>query len=145
MGRSELKFEPPPAPIKIRIETPLNPSEDPEKVATAIRNLTEGAAAELTITKEKNCLVAETEDPTALSNIYQKIRARLSLGVARKHLRRNASKKSTSLCFNKQAAYAKTLNICEEETESPLGALKVIIRSRDLDKIIDWLAPQQLE
>ncbi|MCL5317913.1 MAG: hypothetical protein M1503_06610 [Thaumarchaeota archaeon] len=139
-----MKFEPPTAPIKITIETPLNPSEDPEKVSKAIRNLTEGAATDLTITKEKNRLIAETEDPTALSNIYQKIRARLSLGVARKHLRRNASKKSTSLCFNKQAAYVKTLNICEE-SESPLGALKVTIRSRDLDKIIDWLAPQQLE
>ncbi len=140
-----MKFEPPPTPIKITIETPLNLSEDPEKVATAIRNLTEGSTTELTITNEKNRLIAETEDPTALSNVYQKIRSRLSLGVARKHLRRNASKKSTYLCFNKQAAYVKTLNICEKETESPLGELKITIRSRDLDKTIDWLAPQQLE
>jgi predicted RNA binding protein with dsRBD fold (UPF0201 family) len=142
MVGDKLKFELPPAPIKLTIETPLYPSEDPEKVSTTIRNLAEGAA-DLIITQEKTRLTVKTEDPTALSNIYQKIRARLSLGVARKQLRQHASKNSTWLCFNKQAAYVKTLNICEEETESPLGELKVTIRSKDIAKIIDWLAPQQ--
>lgn len=44
----------------------------------------------------------------------------------------------TYFYVNKQAAFVNIVNISDEEL-SPLGDIKVEIRSDDIDKIIDWL------
>jgi predicted RNA binding protein with dsRBD fold (UPF0201 family) len=43
--------------------------------------------------------------------------------------------------LNKQAAAAGILVVIEDETESPLGPIRVKLVSDELDKIIEWLAP----
>jgi predicted RNA binding protein with dsRBD fold (UPF0201 family) len=127
--------------VNVTIESPLHLSEDPEKVAEAMRHLTEGF--DLAIEHRGTRLVAQTDDPAVLATIYEKLRARLSLSVARRQLRTNESELSTHIYFNKQAAYVKKINICVDDAESPLGAIKVTIRSPDPPKLIDWIAPRQ--
>jgi hypothetical protein len=46
---------------------------------------------------------------------------------------------STWFYLNKQAAFVGTITLCEEAEESPLGPIKVILTSSNIDKIIDWL------
>ncbi|MFQ6135410.1 MAG: RNA-binding domain-containing protein, partial [Nitrososphaerales archaeon] len=118
-----MNVKPPPAKVKLTIEAPLKPSEDPEKVEKAMRNIVGGIDLTV-IQRQGDRLTAETEDQKGLYTVYEKIRARQSLGVARRLLTRNASEDSTSIHFNKQAAYVNAVNICEDESESPLGPLK---------------------
>ena len=49
---------------------------------------------------------------------------------------------ATWFLLNKQAAAAETVAFIENKEESPLGAIKVIIESDELDMVIDWLAPR---
>lgn len=130
----------PPVPVKLTIEAPLRPSEDPSKVEEALKNIVGGIDFTV-IKRERDRLTAKTEDPKGLFTIYERIRARQSLGVARRLLTRNTSEDSTWIYFNKQAAYVKIVNICEDETESPLGPIKMTIYTKEPEKIIDWLAP----
>ncbi len=127
------------SPIKLRIETPLNPSEDPEKVKKAIRNIFGGR--ELNLVQEGDRISAETEDIKVIHIIYEKIRARNILGVARRILIKNTSGNSTWLQFNKQSAMVKAVNICEDEAESPLGPIKLTMYAKEIQKLINWLAP----
>ena len=99
-------------------ETPLNPSECPEKVRAA-----------LAIGGE------------SLNTIYEQVRSRAALGVLRKALIRNRTMDSTWFLLNKQAAAAGTVAIVEHKDESPLGAIKITIECDDLDTVIDWLSP----
>jgi predicted RNA binding protein with dsRBD fold (UPF0201 family) len=46
---------------------------------------------------------------------------------------------STWFYLNKQAAFVGIVSICEEESESPLGPIKVTLRSSDLESVINWL------
>ena len=46
---------------------------------------------------------------------------------------------STWFYLNKQAAFVEKIAICEEAEESPLGPIKVVMTSSNIDGIIDWI------
>ncbi len=46
---------------------------------------------------------------------------------------------TTWFYLNKQAAFVEKIAICEKSDESPLGPIKVIITSPNIDGIIDWI------
>ncbi len=136
-----MKVEPPPAKVRLTIEAVLHASEDPEKVKRAIKNII--GVTEITVTKSGGAsLTAETEEPKGLYTVYERIRARQTIGVARRLLTKNASEDSTWIYFNRQAAYVKTVIICADESESALGPIKLTIHTEAPEKVIDWLAPQ---
>ena len=71
--------------------------------------------------------------------------------VLRKDHIRDASRKAlfrgllgTTLIFylNKQVALAGHVSFSEAEAESPLGPIKVTIKTDDPQQLIDWLAPR---
>jgi predicted RNA binding protein with dsRBD fold (UPF0201 family) len=121
--------------LDIRIECEVYPSEDPEKVIKAVRNVTSNCSPELIDSKVR----VVTKNPEALSIIYEQVRSRRVMGVFRKTLLNNMIANSTWFYLNKQAAYAGMVSICEEESESPLGPIKVVIRSNQLESVINWL------
>jgi uncharacterized protein len=49
---------------------------------------------------------------------------------------------ATWFLLNKQAAAAGAVALVENKEESPLGAIKVTVKSDELDKVIEWLAPK---
>ena len=77
---------------------------------------------------------------SSLENIVESIHSRHSQKTYRKHLQRNLDGNSTWIYLNKQAAFAQKAAICEEAEESPLGPIKVILTSSQIDRIIDWIA-----
>ncbi len=60
-------------------------------------------------------------------------------------MRYNTKGDTTWFYLNKQAAFVDVIAICDEAEESAMGPIKVIIHSKDLDKISDWLAPEIVE
>jgi len=134
----KLKIKPFNLPLKITVEAQVNPSEDNNKVKMAIQNLIKLVEP---ILLQKGKIIVSTSDEKSLYLIYEQIRAKQILGVARRLLLANMAQDSTYLALNKQAAFMGGLNICEEESESPLGPIRLVIQSPYINEFIDWLAP----
>tara|TARA_B100001750_G_scaffold182781_1_gene151475 strand:- start:172 stop:339 length:168 start_codon:yes stop_codon:yes gene_type:complete len=46
---------------------------------------------------------------------------------------------TTWFYLNKQAAFANVITLCDEEAQSPLGPIKVVLHSKNIEDVIDWL------
>ena len=113
----------------------INASEDMEKVRTAVSNI-------LTDMDEKitgDSLVVNSSNYESLTKIYETMRSRRSKSAYRRHLMRNMANDSTWFYLNKQAAFANVIALCDEADESPLGPIKVVLHSKNIEDVIDWL------
>jgi predicted RNA binding protein with dsRBD fold (UPF0201 family) len=124
--------------IELKIESAVNPSESPQKVMSAITNIFGDCSPEF---KYGSLIVASCFALGCLRIIYDQIRSRAAMGVLRRMLTDNRISNTTSFLLNKQAAVAGIVVVIEEESESPLGPIRVKVVSNELDKIIEWLAP----
>jgi predicted RNA binding protein with dsRBD fold (UPF0201 family) len=124
--------------IIVKAETPLNPSEDPEKVTTAVTNVIDDCYVE----SKYGRIIGRSIGSESLNTIYEQIRSRAALGVLRRVLLDNRTADTTWFLLNKQAAGGGgIIVIVEDKKESPLGPIKVTIKCDELDTVIDWLAP----
>ena len=126
---------------KIEAYAAVNPSEDPEKVKTAVSNILTDANYQYT----QGSIKADSRDLHCLSKIQETIRKRKVNRVYRRQIQYNTKGDTTWFYLNKQAAYVDVIAICEEAEESPMGPIKVILHSGNLEKIADWLAPEFVE
>jgi len=113
----------------------INPSEDIDKIRTAVSNV-------LIDMDEKivgNSLIANSNNYESLSKIYEIIRAKNIKKVYRRNLRQNIVDDSTWFYLNKQAAFANVTVLCDEADESPLGPIKVVLHSTNIEDVIEWL------
>ena len=120
---------------KVSAYCTINVSEDIKKVRTSLSNI-------LTDMNEKitgDSLVANSNSYESLTKIYETIRSRKSKSAYRHHLMRNMTKDSTWFYLNKQAAFANVIALCDEAGESPLGPIKVILHSKNIEDVITWL------
>jgi hypothetical protein len=113
----------------------VRPSEDPSKVVRAVKNVISNCSPEPLDAR----IQVSSKNLAFLDIIYEQIRSRRVLGVFRKVLLNNMIGNSTWFYLNKQAAFVGIVSICEEESESPLGPIKVTLRSSDLESVINWL------
>ena len=125
-----------------RIETPLNPTEDPEKVLRAVRNLFPNCSPSIVRSDERHGKLegsmSRLED---LDNLRILLRQGVIRDAARKILLRNISGSSIVVHLNKQAAFAGKASFCERYDESPLGPVTLTITVENPEQVIDWLAP----
>lgn len=126
---------------KIEAYAAVSPSEDPEKIRTALSNVILDASYEY----KDGSIKAVSRDLKSLSKIQDTIRRRKVNRVYRRQMRFNQDRDSTWFYLNKQAAYVDVVAICDEASESPMGPIKVILHSRNVDKLVDWLAPEHIE
>lgn len=113
----------------------INPSEDPKKVEQAFSNI----FVDMNIKLDKDSVSATSTNLESLSEIYESIKARKTQGVFRRQLNHNLIDDSTWFYLNKQAAFTNTVALCSEAEESPLGPIKVILNSKNIERIIEWL------
>ena len=124
---------------KISAFCAINPSEDIDKIRTAVSNV-------LIDMDEKivgNSLIANSNNYESLSKIYEIIRAKNIKKVYRRNLRQNIVDDSTWFYLNKQAAFANVIALCDEDNQSPLGPIKIVLQSKNIRDVIDWLVPYE--
>lgn len=126
--------------IEVIVEVAVHPSEAPDKVKLAVEKLLPEIQIE-PITSDHARLEARSNDGKCLSKVYNQLRSRATLGVARRLLLEHSTETSTWIFFNKQAAFMGIAAICEEEGESPLGPIRVAVSAKNIRDFIDWLAP----
>ena len=120
---------------KISAYCTINASEDVNKVRTSLSNVLTDMVEKLT----EDSLTANSNNYESLTKIYETIRSRRSKSAYRKHLLRNMTEDSTWFYLNKQAAFADVIALCDEADESPLGPITVVLRSKNIEDVIDWL------
>jgi hypothetical protein len=121
--------------VELRVETILNPSEDPEKLKKCLVNVANGCRP---VTKGGH-VEATCRGIMSLHHIRVGVRSKSSLGVFRKLLEWNRKGNVTWFLLNKQAAYSGVISLADHYEESPLGPIRVTITSKSLDTIIEWL------
>lgn len=125
---------------KIEAYAAVNPSEDPDKVKTAVANVLVASDFQY----KEGSIKATSKELESLSKIQESIEKKRSNRVYRRQMRFNRDNDTTWFYLNKQAAFVDVIAICEEAGESALGPIKVIIHSKEMDTVIDWLAPENI-
>ncbi len=120
---------------KISAFCPIYPSEDTKKVEQALSNIFEGVKIKL----GKNSIKVSSENLEVLEKIFEVIHSRKTQRIYRRHLNNNLFDDSTWFYLNKQAAFVNTIALCDEADESPLGPIKVVLESYDIESVIEWL------
>ena len=120
---------------KISVYCTINESEDVNKVKTAVSNILTDMDEKIT----DNSLVANSNNYESLTKIYETMRSRKIKSAYRRHLMRNMTEDSTWFYLNKQAAFTNAITLCDEEDQSPLGPIKVVLHSKNIEEVIDWL------
>ena len=123
------------ADCKISVYCTINESEDVNKVRTSISNVLTGMDEKIT----DNSLIANSGNYESLTKIYETMRSRKTKSAYRRHLMRNMTEDSTWFYLNKQAAFANVIALCDEEDQSPLGPIEVVLHSKNIEDVIDWL------
>jgi hypothetical protein len=113
----------------------INPSEDPKKVEQALSNI----LSDIDIKINQESLKATSKNLESLTRIFETIHSRKSQNNFRRQLKHNLIDDSTWFYLNKQAAFANVVALCSESDESPLGPIKVILRSKNIERVIEWL------
>ena len=120
---------------KVSAYCTINASEDVNKVRTAVSNILIDMDEKIT----GDSLVANSSNYESLTRIYETMRSRKSKSAYRRLLMRNMTNNSTWFYLNKQAAFANVIALCDEADESPLGPIKVVLHSKNIEDVINWL------
>jgi len=120
---------------KIDVLCEINPSEDPQKIQQVISNILDNVEFKIT----DGSLAASSNDLASLSKIHESIQNHKSQRVYLRFLSNNLEDTSTWFYLNKQAASVNSIALCEHGDESPLGPIKVVIHSKNIERIIEWL------
>ena len=124
--------------LSVKLYCPVYPSEDPEKVKTAILKIFSDAVLEVSESEIKG-----TTDN--LNKFARQIRKQEILDTTRalllKGMRGNTDR--TLIRLNKQVAFMGLISFSEERTI--LGTIKVIIEDDELEALIQNVAPETVD
>lgn len=126
--------------IIVHVEAEVNPTEDEEKVKTAINNILGNASFTSNATYKGSVLKAEAKGLDSLIKLRNLLRNDRIRDAARKLLFRSISGNKISFCLNKQVAFAGHVSFSEETAESPLGPIRVTIETGNPRQVVEWLA-----
>ena len=117
----------------IQIFCQINPSEDPEKVKLAVNNIFPDMELEIS----ERQIVGKTNNFSVLSPISKSIHEKNIKNTYQRILKNNNDGDSTWFYLNKQAAFVNSVALCSEANESSLGPIKVVLRSNDIEQVIE--------
>ncbi|MCW4038785.1 MAG: hypothetical protein NWF13_08640 [Candidatus Bathyarchaeota archaeon] len=125
--------------VQVVVEVEVNPTEDLEKVKTAITNFFPTASIDVTLGDRQSSLVATTEGVKGLAEFSSRLRQERILTAARRIFRRGREGNYITFYLNKQVAYVQRISFCNPYGESPLGTIEVKIMCENPKELIDWL------
>jgi len=124
------------------VSAEVRPTEDPDKVEEAIKNVFSPSDVRLIYQKKSKLMIAVGTSYDSLERLRELLRRERILDAAHRILRASI-RGENKLVFhlNKQAAYAGHLSF-SDPGESPMGPITFEIECDDIRGMIDWLAPK---
>ncbi|MCL5876781.1 MAG: hypothetical protein M1540_03105 [Candidatus Bathyarchaeota archaeon] len=126
--------------VTVFVEAEVNPTEDEEKVRTAINNVLCNAAIIVKPAQRGSTLFAEAKGQDSLTNLRKMMRNDRIRDAARRLLFKSTRGNTISFFLNKQVAYAGHVSFSEETAESPLGPIRFKIETDNAPQLVEWLA-----
>jgi len=129
--------------VKLEVEAYLYPTENIEKVKSAINNIFKDLNYEIKdIENNVQLIIGKAISLETLEKFRDLLKQDRIRDAARATMIRSKSDDSMVFYLNKQVAFVSHISFSMPEGESPLGPIKIRIRSKKLDSLIDWLAPK---
>jgi predicted RNA binding protein with dsRBD fold (UPF0201 family) len=119
--------------MKIKIETPVFPTEDGTKIKHALESVFPGVVFKL----NKDLISGESENISSLEYVKTRIEEKKIKNTVSYLLTQYSFDGGTSFELNKQAAMLGKVNFVEEKY--PLGNIKVMIETNNLDEVSGYL------
>ncbi|MCW4033010.1 MAG: hypothetical protein NWF08_06415 [Candidatus Bathyarchaeota archaeon] len=129
--------------VKLEVEAYLYPTENIEKVKSAINNIFKDLNYEIKdIENNVQLIIGKAISLETLEKFRDLLKQDRIRDAARATMIRSKSDDSMVFYLNKQVAFVSHISFSMPEGESPLGPIKIRIRSKKLDSLIDWLTPK---
>ena len=126
----------------VHVEVEVNPTEDPEKVRSAVENIFGSIEFEVKPHGRGSLLIAKAKGIDGLTKLYNLLRREGIRDATRGVLFDGLGEKYIVFYLNKQVAYAGHISFSKPVAESPLGPIRVQIRCDKPRELIEWLAPK---
>jgi predicted RNA binding protein with dsRBD fold (UPF0201 family) len=127
--------------IRVQVDVPVHPTEDPEKVKRALSNVIFGVSFSERDEGGVKYLTGVSEETNSLSQIRRHLKDQSISTFARDTLSKSIKEESrVRFYLNKQAAFMGVLHFCESKNESPLGPITVEIESDNIRSTIDYIS-----
>lgn len=120
---------------EIHVSAQIHPSEDPEKIKSAILNI----LPFIDFIINENMIHGYSKDIHSLGKIHESIQSKQTNSAYKRQLQNNSNDNQTWFYLNKQAAFVDNIALCKEEDESPLGPIQINIDSDDIHSLIGWM------
>ncbi len=128
--------------FRLTIEAVTRPTEDPQKVLFAFRNMVPESHPEVRTTDSVTIVRADSQSVGELSRLHNLLRRERILDAARRSLFAGLSNQGLTFRLNRQAAFAGRISFCGSDDESPLGAIHFYIQCSAPAGVVEWLAPK---
>jgi len=128
--------------FRLVVEAEIHPTEDPERVRQAVRNILPQLAPDVQTVGTTSVLKAESNDVSTLIRLHTLLRRERILDAARRSLFTGVSENNLEFGLNKQAACSGRVSFCEPEAPSPLGPIRFVVLCSDPSRLVEWLAPK---
>ena len=126
----------------LRISVDVNPTEDPGKVQVAVEKIFGKIPLQIVTEEGRSQLTGEFEGREALLRFHDLLRREQILDAARGVFLKGIQGNMICFYLNKQVAYVGHVSFSQSVGESPLGPIRVEIKSDNPRAVIDWLAPK---
>ena len=134
--------------FRIKVKAEIRPTEDIEKIKSAVKNLFGFRKEEFKIEKDleedKKYLIAETQRVEALEPLYHKIRQFRILETFRTQLKRGTTAGIIFFQLNREAAAVNHISLYSPDSDL-FDPIEVTIVCSCPEEFIDWLAPHTRE
>ena len=128
--------------LTVFIQTEIKPTENHEKVEAGISNIFGNVKFKIDTGYNSEILKVEMKGKESLFRFRDLLRLDQIRSAAKKVLFRGITEKNIVFFLNKQVAFANHISFSEEESESPLGPIRVQIICEDPQSLIIWLTPK---
>lgn len=135
--------------MKLRVECPVYPTEEIERVEAAVRNLFGHLSFEIISEDHVKTLVFISDNRSTVDLIRDLIYDLQILDVVRARLIRNLDSLETDIFLDKQAAYSGRLRVIDELQHKPsLGSIRLhlsFVSRSEFDDFLRWFSPRTEE
>jgi predicted RNA binding protein with dsRBD fold (UPF0201 family) len=92
--------------------------------------------------KHGDRITGKSNNLEVLNLIYNQVRDRSITSALSRLLLTNLYESSTWFYVNKQVATKGIIVLVEDESESPLGPIRINLKSNNIERIIEWLCTE---